>query len=178
MTGLWKIPRPTLIGGQLSITDGHLVDIEVVERIASRILVSDECWLVQGCRGDYGHVAVENHGRPVYVHRVVSAYWDGPIPDGVVVCHRCDDGACVRPDHLFRGTQLDNIADMRAKGRAAHPPIVRGATHHKATLTDGQVSALRATAADPSASQRQIAQMFWVSQSTVWRLLHGRTRAA
>lgn len=175
---MWKIPRPTLIGGQLAVTDNHLVDIEVVERIASRIVICGECWLVQGYQKKYGHIIVQNHGRIAHVHRVVSAFWDGPIPDSQVVCHRCDRGACVRPDHLFRGSQLDNIADMRAKGRGVAPPIVRGARHPKATLSDEQVHALREMASDPTVSQRQIARWFCVSQSTVWRLLHRKTRAA
>ena len=74
------------------------------------------CWLWTGPRaGRYG-IFESDTGR-MYAHRYRSVQTEGPIPFGIKVCHRCDTPLCVRDSHLFRGTQADNLADMRAKGR-------------------------------------------------------------
>jgi hypothetical protein len=57
------------------------------------------------------------HPHAVLAHRVSWAIHNGPIPDGLLVLHRCDNPACVRPDHLFLGTDKDNAADREKKGR-------------------------------------------------------------
>lgn len=54
-------------------------------------------------------------------HRVSFMIANGPIPDGLLVCHKCDNRKCVNPDHLFLGTDADNVHDMIAKGRAKFP---------------------------------------------------------
>jgi hypothetical protein len=56
-------------------------------------------------------------GRKVLAHRIAWELAYGPVPDGMCVLHHCDVPRCVRPDHLWIGTQLDNMADMKAKGR-------------------------------------------------------------
>lgn len=79
-----------------------------------------QCWLWTAAtiRG-YGQIAhvINGKKRPAYAHRLAWEMAYGPIPDGLSVLHRCDVPLCVRPDHLFLGTQQDNLEDARAKGR-------------------------------------------------------------
>ncbi len=67
---------------------------------------------------DRGQVHIRYKNQ--YAHRVAYELATGPIPEGMVVCHRCDTPACINPDHLFVGTQQDNIADMHRKGRRVY----------------------------------------------------------
>lgn len=146
-------------------------------RLLARLDRSGGCWLWTGYRkNQHGHGAMSIHNHPYYVHRLAFQLFIGPIPDGMAVCHRCDVPWCVRPEHLFLGTQLDNIADMHAKSRQATPPIARGISNHNAMLTDAQVADIRTLRAE-GVPQREVARRFSCSQSTVWRITHHITRA-
>ena len=76
----------------------------------------DECWKWQGARFpapyDYGHLCYDR-----YTHRIAWELTYGPVPDGMQVCHHCDNPPCCNPTHLFLGTQADNMHDRDRKGR-------------------------------------------------------------
>lgn len=77
------------------------------------------CVLWQSGKNEHGYGTVAWNGRTAQLaHRISYTLRHGAIPDGLLVLHRCDTPACVNPDHLFTGTQLDNVRDMFAKGRA------------------------------------------------------------
>jgi hypothetical protein len=79
----------------------------------------DDCWPWQGALGgSAGHGQTSLNRKVVYAHRVVYELTNGPIPDGLIVRHTCDNPPCCNPAHLLTGTQFDNVQDMISRGRA------------------------------------------------------------
>lgn len=113
----------------------------IQERFDQKVQRGEGCWMWTACRdaGGYGRIRIES-SPSVMAHRVAWVLNFGSIPVGMVVCHRCDTPACVRPDHLFLGSIADNVADMFTKGRAANQA---GMHNGQAKLTDDKVREIR-----------------------------------
>ena len=124
------------------------------------------CWLWIGAYLKSGYGRVGRRSRRA--HRVSYAAFIGQIPDGQVVCHRCDTPACVNPAHLFLGTQEDNLRDMFAKGRNR---IGRGC-RPGAKLTPQQVLDVRA-AVGAGELHRTVAARFGITRPHVSKLVRG-----
>lgn len=102
-----------------------------LERFMSKVVVPfgdpDGCWwwtANSDARG-YGFLSTTHGAAPQRAHRAAWELANGPIPDGMDVCHHCDNPSCVRPSHLFLGTARDNLRDASAKGRIGHNPNSR-----------------------------------------------------
>lgn len=134
------------------------------------------CWLWQGGRAEGGYGRFIVNGRPTYTHRFVYELTFGPIPEGLSVCHHCDNPPCCRPDHLFLGSQADNAADMWAKGRGyvATPIVHRGEAHYRARLSDTKVRYIREQHA-MGKSYTELAATLDVSRATVTDACQGKT---
>ena len=89
------------------------------ERFAEKAAPANRggCRLWTGWKDRKGYGMIRANGRRVFTHRVVWELAHGPIPEGLCVLHRCDVPGCVAVDHLFLGTNLDNMKDKMAKGR-------------------------------------------------------------
>ena len=118
------------------------------------------CWLWMGFGSlDYGCISIKS--RPIKAHRMAYELYKGQIPQGLHVLHKCDVRCCVNPDHLFLGTNADNVADKVAKGRQA-----KDRPMGKAKFSVELVRAIRAA----EGSQWEIARRFGVSRSQVVRI--------
>jgi hypothetical protein len=126
----------------------------------------DACWPWTGNRRPDGYGRLGVRGSAYYAHRLAYASTFGPIPDGMLVCHRCDNPSCCNPAHLFVGTDADNQRDAAAKGRKP-----AGSRHRLAVLTQEQAQAIRAS----RAAAATLAQDFGVSIRTVYRVRAGET---
>lgn len=122
------------------------------------------CWLWTSCLYWDGYGRMRGPDVDGRAHRISYELFKGPIPDGLLVCHKCDVRSCVNPDHLFVGTQKENLRDMSRKGRSSYAG---------AKLTREQVAEIRARLSTGKATQRSIAQDFHVRDSQISRIKHG-----
>lgn len=130
----------------------------------------DRCWLwtASTYHGGYGRLRLVNDAGVRTMCRAHRFSWElhhGPIPEELCVLHTCDNPSCVRPDHLWLGTQVENVRDMKAKGRgatlASHGPDAwrRGEQHGRAKLTEEHVREIRALVASGT-SRAAVARQF------------------
>lgn len=136
-------------------------------RFWSKVDKSGDCWLWTGareCHG-YGSIGVGSRSdgtrRTRLAHHIAYELEHGEIPANQCVLHRCDNPSCVRPEHLFLGTQQDNVADMVSKGRQN-----LGARNGNAMLNDEIVATIRSRLAKGE-SRAAIARSIGISRSAV-----------
>lgn len=140
-----------------------------------RVQKTDSCWLWIGhCDvGGYGiiHTAYWHNDRQMKAHRVSYEIHYGSFPKHLRVLHRCDNPRCVRPDHLFLGTDIDNIRDRDAKGRRRQ---VRGEQQGSAKVTAAQVADMRRRYDQEHATCAGLARQFSISPSQVRNIVKRR----
>jgi len=108
--------------------------------------------------------------RLALAHRHSWEIHNGAIPAGLLVCHKCDNRACVNPDHLFLGTARDNYRDMVTKRRKCWCGQA-GAANHNAKLTNDNVEAIRRRYAAGRETQASLAKEFRISRSQVGNIV-------
>lgn len=142
---------------------------QIARRLAAKTSQGPNgCILFTGTtdRGRYGQFYIGQ--SKVAAHRVAYALACGPIPSGLLVCHRCDNPTCINTDHLFLGTDLDNNADRSAKNRT-HQPFGRVERYRK--LTSDDVLRIKT---EPK-SGRALAAEMGVAPNTVRKVRRGET---
>lgn len=121
-------------------------------------------WSAQHSKSGYSIFWMDN--KPWRAHRVSYELFVGTIIKGLLVCHKCDNRACVNPKHLFLGTQKENMSDMVTKGRS-----LKGVKHNLAKLTEDDVKKIREIHSIPGTNYRQTARQFNVDPALIRRIV-------
>lgn len=157
---------------RMCCTLGRAIDIEV--GFWKRVDKSDGCWNWTGMLDDAGYcyfvITRDGKKKTIKGYRLSYELHYGPIPDGMSVCHHCDNRKCVRPDHLFLGTNADNTADKVAKNRQT-----QGEDHSSAKLTWVQVDEIRKQYSAGKIGIQEIARMTGVLQSAIHDVVNFKT---
>jgi HNH endonuclease len=125
------------------------------------------CWIWTLSLDGRGYGQLWWGGQKMQAHRASWIEHNGPIPDGLCVCHHCDNRSCIRPGHLFLGTHADNTYDMIAKGRADLSRGYLGETHPKAKLTERQAAEVKWLLANTSWPQTRIGEKYGVGRNVI-----------
>lgn len=134
----------------------------------------DDCveWEHARDRNNYGRVT-DKSGRVVFTHRRAWEIVNGPIAGGLCVLHRCDNPPCFNTNHLFLGTQAENMADMKAKGRARAKADASGEENGHNKLSSSEVAELRA-ATQFGVRNSVLARLYGITKTQVGYIVSGK----
>ena len=120
---------------------------------------------------------VSGKWKIAYAHRIAWQLTRGPIPDGLLVCHSCDNRACVNPEHLFLGTVRDNTQDAILKGRWDPRRLGQtgalGEKNGRARLTWNQVREIRTRYSLGNIGYQRLAKEYGIGKTTVYHIIKG-----
>ena len=129
------------------------------------------CWLWTGSCSASGYGTLCVNGKATRAHRFSYMIHVGDIPEGLCVCHKCDVRNCVNPEHLFLGTEKENMQDAARKGRKCRATKWRpiGESNIKARVTDADVARIR-YGEWSSLSNFEIASLLGVKPKAIYRI--------
>lgn len=133
------------------------------------------CMNWRGVPDEKGYGRVGYNGLRTTAHRIAYMLKVGEITDGMVVMHKCDNRLCCNPEHLEVGTQAENLADMRRKGRANDCPPT-GERHGRCKIPTSKVDEIRSRYAKGGITQCALAEMFGISQTQIGRIVRMENR--
>lgn len=186
---MWMITHGDIPAGQYVVTTcgirncvnpAHLkteIATKVIDSLETkfwkRVIKTDGCWLWTGAitTFGYGHIHL-GMGKFRDAHRVSWGLHNGDVPEGLSVLHHCDNPPCTRPDHLFVGTQADNVEDMDRKGRRVNAQPI-GEKHWKSRVTENDILTMRhlRSAGVPIS---KLAEQFKMSYRNAWVIVTRR----
>jgi hypothetical protein len=138
----------------------------------SKYQVADNgCWEWTGAKSPEGYGRLGFEGKVSYAHRVAWILTHGPIPDGFMACHRCDNPSCINPDHLFLGDSGDNARDRENKHRNPKPVI--NSIGHPSKLTDHDVMTARRLYGRGAATISELSRCLHVSYGNMRTVVTG-----
>jgi hypothetical protein len=133
---------------------------------------SDECWEWLGAthhQWGYGNLTID--GKYMAAHRYSWELHNREIPDGMLVCHHCDNPSCVNPNHLFLGTNADNMRDRDKKNRQAR---LIGTNNGRAILNEDDIKQIFKLRNTSNYTVKEIADMFNISKSAIEAIIYKR----
>jgi len=142
----------------------------LLKKFWDRVQKADGCWtwIPKVQTYGYGYLYVAG-GRLVRASRLSFMIHKGPIPKGLFVCHKCDNRRCVNPEHLYAGTQRQNMRDAIERERLPH-----GLAHCRAKLSDEQIIEIReARGVEPNRVTRE---KFGVTANYIYKIQAGVSR--
>ena len=152
-----------------SMTEKSVYEQTDMERFLAKVTPQENgCWYWKYKRYDGRSNTFYMDGRPQSAYRSAYRLFKGPIAEGLCVCHTCDNGLCVNPDHLWLGTHAENSRDMTEKGRGRPP---EGLRNPHARLNPDIVREIRAS----NETGTQLAKKYGVSKAIVYDVIHGRS---
>ncbi len=141
------------------------------------ILDQNDCWIWIGARGKNGYGRVYNGTKTMLAHRFSYEIFVGEILPSMVICHSCDNPACVNPHHLFMGTMKDNMRDSVNKNRFVfnYGKIDnRGEKHGLHKLSNDDILEIQRFYSERKYNQPELAELYGVTQSCVSRVVTGK----
>jgi len=141
------------------------------ESFEKHVIKQEGCWSWNGCPSKK-YKALQYEGKIIGAHRASWILHKGQIPDGMYVCHTCDNPECTNPEHLFLGTPTDNVLDMHKKERAK---VVRGEKIYGSKLISEQVIEIKKLLQNSNLTLKEIGNMFNVHTVTIYDIKHEKT---
>lgn len=138
---------------------------KLIERFWKQVEIGapDECWEWTGSKRGRNYGGFKIGGVAYYAHRVAWEFTHGAIPEGLHVCHHCDNPGCVNPYHLFLGTRADNMQDAAKKGRMPKK------------LNEGEVLEIRKLLTEGILTEQKMGEMFDVSGRAISNIKRGES---
>lgn len=163
-------------GNKRCINPDHLVSLAIEDRFWSNINIGNpyDCWEWKSMEGTGEYAQTHYNGKNVPCHRkAYELFYEKKIPDGMCICHHCDNPPCCNPYHLFLGTVQDNVDDREAKGRNKMPHS-KGEDHGHHKLTEDSVRQIRSLYATGKHSYRSLGDIYGVSFGQIRHIIKGR----
>lgn len=147
---------------------------EPLDRFCALTKKTDSCWLWLGSKNPDGYGKFHLKGKSIAAHRFIfSQTYKFNLVSSQLVLHKCDVRNCVNPEHLFLGSQLDNVRDCIIKGRFKYNfKKNKGEGHYAAKLKSKDIVLIRKLYSETKISQTKLAKQFKISNSLVWLIIN------